>query len=53
MKRLIDKDALLADLDEAIREFIPKNENDQAFLEGVIAARRIVKFTEEASNGQI
>lgn len=52
MKRLIDKDALLADLDEAIREFIPKTENDQAFLEGVVAARRIVKFTEEAKDGQ-
>lgn len=48
---LIDKEALLADLEEAIRDFIPKDEEDRAFLAGVMAARRIIKFTKEASNG--
>ena len=45
--KLIDKDALLAELDEAIRDFIVKDEHDRDFLAGVVAARRIVKFTKE------
>ena len=45
--KLIDKEQLLQELDEAIREFIPKSDNDHAFLQGVVAARRIVKFQEE------
>lgn len=49
--KLIDKDELLADIEEAIRDFIPKDEEDRAFLAGVMAVRRIVKFTKEASNG--
>lgn len=48
---LIDKDALLAELEEAIRDFVPKDDEDRAFLAGVMAARRIVKFAKEASNG--
>ena len=48
---LIDKDALLAELEEAIRDFVPKDDEDRAFLVGVMAARRIVKFAKEASNG--
>lgn len=48
---LIDKDALLAEIEEAIRDFVPKDEEDSAFLAGVLAARRIVKFMKEADNG--
>ena len=51
MKTLIDKNALLAELEEAIRDFVPKDDEDRAFLAGVMAACRIVKFTEEASTG--
>ena len=43
--KLIDKELLLEELDEAIKDFIPKNDNDHAFLQGVVAARRIVKMT--------
>ena len=32
---------------DAINDFIVNDENDQAFLEGVMACRRIVKFMEE------
>lgn len=49
---LIDKDALLAEIEEAIRDFVPKDEEDRAFLAGVMAVRRIVKFTKEAEHGQ-
>ena len=45
--RLVDKDALLEELKIAIDEFTVENTTDQAFLEGVVAARRIVKFMEE------
>ena len=45
--KLIDKELLLEELDEAIRDFIPKNDDDNAFLQGVVAARRIVKFMPE------
>lgn len=44
---LIDKDALLEELEEEIRDFVPKNEEETAFLAGVMAARRIIKFTKE------
>ena len=44
---LIDKDMLLKELEEEIRDFIPKDEEDKAFLAGVMAARRIIKFTKE------
>lgn len=47
MARLIDKDALLEEIRDAINDFIVNDENDQAFLEGVMACRRIVKFMEE------
>lgn len=46
--KLVDKDQLIKEIDEAIKDFVPKNEGDQAFLEGVIATRRIVKFAKEA-----
>lgn len=48
---LIDKEALLAELEEAIKDFKPKDEEDKAFLAGVLTARRIVKFAKEADNG--
>lgn len=44
---LIDKDLLLEEMDEAIKDFNAKSEEDKAFLTGVMAARRIVKFTPE------
>ena len=44
MKRLIDKDALLDDINFEIQHFEVKDEVDQAFLNGVMAVRRIVKF---------
>lgn len=44
---LIDKDLLIEELDEAIKDFSIRNEEDRAFLAGVMAARRIVKFTSE------
>ena len=44
---LIDKDMLLEEMDEAIKDFSIRNEEDRAFLAGVMAARRIVKFTQE------
>ncbi len=44
---LIDKDLLLEEMDEAIKDFSIRNEEDRAFLAGVMAARRIVKFTQE------
>ena len=44
---LIDKDMLLEEMDEAIKDFSIRNEEDRAFLAGVVAARRIVKFTQE------
>ncbi len=48
--RLIDKDALLKLLDETINDFKVKDESDQAFLEGVVATRRIIRYTEEVND---
>lgn len=44
---LIDKDLLLEEMNEAIKDFVVRSEEDRAFLAGVMAARRIVKFTPE------
>ena len=44
---LIDKDALIKELDEAIDEFVPNDDYDSSFLQGVLTARRIVKGAEE------
>ena len=44
MKRLIDKDELLDEINSEIQHFEVKDEADQAFLNGVMAVRRMLKL---------